>query len=274
MRALTNAVRSCSRVGAAILLVVALSGCSSLGIGNSARVEKAKEMMAERCKWAGEKIYRTVSDVDGIFLIKVRPAGINYGDQFKLDDPYGRDLGGENYIGSFLGGRFSTNSAGRGRLPESPSFLYVEANDSSDGRRYRYTGAVRDVVHTSSMLIGGDGSKFTTRDFVVDKALASGEKPRYGVTYDDISTREEREYWIAGSSLKVIDLQTGEAIAERIGYMVDMQQGDRTGGRAPWLMAARYACPEFGGGNLSHDQALQASRFVFKVLTPGKEGKQ
>jgi hypothetical protein len=37
--------------------------------------------------------------------------------------------------------------------------------------------------------------------FVLDKNPASGPAPRYGVTYDDISTRKEREYWIAGSSL-------------------------------------------------------------------------
>jgi len=58
-----------------------------------ARLQKAEAMFAERCKNAGEKIYRTVDDVEGIFLMKLRPSEINYGEQFKMDDPYGRDLG-------------------------------------------------------------------------------------------------------------------------------------------------------------------------------------
>lgn len=50
-----------------------------------------------------------------------------------------------------------------------------------------------------------------------------------GSTFDDISTHAEREYGIAGSSLRVIDLETKEVLAERVGYMVDMAQGSRAG---------------------------------------------
>ena len=113
--------------------------------------------------------------------------------------------------------------------------------------------------------------------FVLERVPASEQLPRYGVTFDDISTHEEREYWIAGSSLKVIDLQTNEVIAERIGYMVDLGQGSRAGGRSPWLFAADNACPDFqrfknpvvrtrGASN----QAWQTQDFVEKVLKPAK----
>lgn len=88
------------------------------------------------------------------------------------------------------------------------------------------------------------------------------------MTYDDISTREERDYWIAGSSLKVIDLETDEVIAERIGYMVDWAQGVRVGGRSPWLLAANNACPEFAPRHGSVSQLSQTIRFVNKSLKP------
>ena len=42
----------------------------------------------------GREIHKTVENVEGVYLLKIRPRGINYGDQFKLDDPYGSDLGG------------------------------------------------------------------------------------------------------------------------------------------------------------------------------------
>jgi hypothetical protein len=86
------------------------------------------------------------------------------------------------------------------------------------------------------------------------------------VTYDDISTREERDFWIAGSSLKVIDLQTNEVIAERIGYMMDRGQGNDSGGRAPWLFAADHACPMFAPQHGAAFQTYQTRKFVEKVL--------
>ena len=111
-------------------------------------------------------------------------------------------------------------------------------------------------------------------DYVLQKAPPS-PLPRYGVTWDDISTREEREYWIAGSSLKVIDLQTNKLIAERVGYMVDWAQGSKAGNRSPWLFAADTACPSFRFipnaprvSPDSHWQIGQTYRFVSKVLKP------
>lgn len=88
------------------------------------------------------------------------------------------------------------------------------------------------------------------------------------MTYDDISTREERDYWIAGSSLKVIDLQTDEVIAERVGYMIDWAQGITVGGRSPWLLAADNACPEFSARHGATSQMFQSVRFVNKALKP------
>jgi hypothetical protein len=111
--------------------------------------------------------------------------------------------------------------------------------------------------------------------FVMERVLATDKPPRYGVTFDDISTREDREYWIAGSSLKVIDLDTNEVIAERIGYMVDWAQGIFAGGRSPWLFAADNACPSFtpfgqrpSGQPAFSSQPGQTLIFVEKVLKP------
>lgn len=245
------------------------------------RLAKAQAMFAERCKTAGEKINRRVEDVEGVLLLKVRPEGVNYGAQFKLDDPYGNDLGGKAYIGSFIRGNYRTvgKSTPAPGSPPRLGYFYVEVIDQDDGQRYRYTGSVREVEATSSILIGGNGQKFKTSSFVLDKAPAPGSAPRYGVTYDDISTPEEREHWIAGSSLKVLDLQTNEVIAERVGYMIDIGQGNISGGRSPWLMAASHACPPFARNPLvplpteqaARAQIRQTQDFVEKVLEPRKE---
>jgi hypothetical protein len=228
-------------------------------------------MFAERCKKSGEFIHRTVTDVDGILVMKVRPDKINFDQQFAMTDPYGDDFGGEDYTESFLRGFHAQNSGSAnlpaGVAPEVAGFQYVEAVSSVDGVRYRYTGRVEEPWLTNKSYLKG------YLRFVADRSSPGTPPPRYGVTYDDISTREEREHWIAGSSLRIVDLATNEVIAERIGYMVDAGQGSRAGGRAPWLFAFDNACPSFVSGSRSGRRAApfaryQTARFVEKVLKP------
>jgi hypothetical protein len=265
------------------LLAIALLGCSATAQKPREPSERQKTAMAmfnERCKKAGEFIHRTVENVEGIYLLKLRRHDINYDDQLKLDDPYGRDLGGIGYIETFIRGNYTATHEinPSSNWPARPSgYLYIEAEDPKDGKRYRYTGGVKAVRKKD---VTAPAIQFELRrnpnydlniyEFVLDKTFAPGPAPRYGVSYDDISTREERDYWIAGSSLKVIDLQTNEVVAERIGYMVDWAQGSKVGGRSPWLLAASNACPKFADNHGSSAQPYQAVRFVEKSLKPSK----
>jgi hypothetical protein len=228
-------------------------------------------MFNERCKKAGEFIHRRVTGVDGIFVMKVRPDVINYDRQFAMTDPYGHDFVGEAYTRSFLRGFFAQNSGGSalppGIPPELVGFEYVEAVSPVDGVRYRYTGRIEEPWQTNKSYLKG------YLRFVADRSPSGSPPPRYGVTYEDISTREEREYWIAGSSLRIIDLTTNEVIAERIGYMVDAGQGSLGGGRSPWLFAFDHACPSFLARSKTPGPAAplalyQTARFVEKVLQP------
>ncbi|MBX3619845.1 MAG: hypothetical protein KF891_07655 [Rhizobacter sp.] len=257
----------------ALLLGLTLSACAiQARYEAQERQRVAMSMYEQRCKTAGETIHRTVDNVEGIFVLKLRPQNINYGDQFALDDPYGSDFDGEAYLRSFLRGHYQ---GGKKPPPDGPprlGYQFIEAVDPTDGVRYRYTGWIEEPWQKDHQRY----LKGYLR-FVMDKAPAPGAAPRYGVTYDDLSTHEEREHWIAGSSLKVIDLQTGEVIAERIGYMVDPAQGSRAAGRSPWLLAANYACPAFGRefkgpklyyGHASLSQPYQTLDFVEKVLRP------
>lgn len=238
------------------------------------RQARAKAMWQERCKKSGEFIHKTATGVEGVFLMKLRSEKINYGDQFALDDPYGSDLLGDGYIKSFLRGSFRLGKPNLTAEPGDPpriGYRYVEAIDPVDNKRYRYTGRIEEPWQKDKSFLKGYVR------FAMDKTPALLSPPRYGVTYEDISTREEREYWIAGSSLKVIDTQTSTVIAERIGYMFDWGQGDQSGGRSPWLLAADNACPDFHRFHNqkyrepgSAAQAGQAQDFVEKVLQPIK----
>jgi hypothetical protein len=271
-----NLTLRAQQLTAAFLVCLTLAACSSTPPAPSrseqrSRGQVAMAMFAERCKKTGEFIRRTEKGVDGILILKVRPSEINYGQQFAMTDPYGHDFVGEAYTRSFLRGFYAQNSAGStraaGAAPELIGFEYVEAVSPTDGVKYRYTGRIEEPWLTNKSYLQG------YLRFVADRSAPGTPSPRYGVTYEDISTREEREYWIAGSSLRIIDLSTNEVIAERIGYMVDAGQGSNGGGRSPWLFAFDHACPSFLArsntpGPGSPLALYQTARFVEKVLQP------
>lgn len=229
-----------------------------------ARYAKAEAMFQERCKKAGVFIHRTAENVEGIFLLKLRPSETNFRNQYRMDDPYGNDLQhADAYIQSFFWGR---HEEGFLHSVKAGGYRYVDAVDPTDGKRYRYTGGVKAVrkkdVNAQAIRIELERDPnydLNIYAFVLDRVPAPDPAPRYGVTYDDISTHEERDYWIAGSSLRVIDLQTNEVMAERVGYMMDPGQGGISGGRSPWLIAARTACP-------MRPSQGQTREFVEKVL--------
>lgn len=242
------------------VLTICIAPVSAEAESARTRLKTAEAMFQERCKTAGEKIYKTVDNVESVFLMKLRPKKKNFNDQYLMDDPYGMDVTGEGYIASFLMGRNA-----RGSLAQEDGvtggYRYVEAVDPQDSSRYRYMGRVDEPWRYDNSY-----SK-TYKRFVLDRVPTTGPMPRYGVTYDDISTQKDREYWIAGGSLKVIDIQTKEIIAERIGYMMDRGQGNTSGERSPWLLAARNACPSFPVTSGGHPfKGYQTRNFVEKVL--------
>jgi hypothetical protein len=258
----------------AALALPLLAACvTPMSEEDARRVERAKVAKVKfeaYCKNAGEKIYRTAENVEGVFLLKIRTT-TNFGGQFVMDDPYGHDVTGNEYIESFLGIKIKTLRPAKFMEGDPPrnGYKYVEAV-AEDGRRYRYTG------YWDQPWLRDKSYGEWVREFALKKELATGPAPRYGVTYDDLSTREDREYWIAGSSLRVIDLQTNEVMAERIGYMWDPAQGRPGGGRSPWLIAASYSCPGFDFNpnrpKLRPAQPLgQTEHFVEKILIPKVE---
>jgi hypothetical protein len=212
------------------------------------RLNTAMTLFQERCKSAGEKVDRIVENVDGIVWMRWRPSHVKSGDQFELDDPYGRDCGGEDCIGTYLFDYAMVPSGAGGLSPSNKRlFRYVDSIDPVAGERYRYTKASPSATLSK-------------------QKPASSDTPRYGVTWEDISTREDREHWIAGGALKIIDLQTQDVIAERIGYLLDPGQGSTAGFRDPWSWARSYtrACPPIA----QHNHA-----FVAKVLKPTRQGE-
>lgn len=242
--------------------------------------QSAVDLFKERCKSAGIKIHKRVENVDGVMLIKVRFQPSSSTDQFTLSDPYGDDGVDDLYIRTFLRNYDSHNgTTKRDKPPYRRGFKFIEVQNEQTGHIDQYTGAwsliARKLPNGASLKPDDDGLR---KEFVLSKRIVTTPQAHYGVTFDDISTWTDRSFWIAGSSLKIIDLKTKEVIAERIGYMMDVGQGNNSGGRQPWSRAAANACPDFKDRLESQKilkdlppysyQRMQTTDFVESVLIP------
>lgn len=236
------------------------------------RAEAGQALWEEKCRTvAGEKIYKTVPDVEGLVLLKVRPKA---GDR-EWADPnwpgaaFAREARDVRYIESFLGYEHSSDPAGeapvspsfRGYvntdyLPNNPSNLpgyrYVDVIDSEDKQRYRYI-----LVHKPRST-----SKIGWIDTLLEKSPAPDPAPRYGVTFEDHVVPEERALGVASSTVRVIDLETDEVLGEMLRYAWSTPASRAN--PSPWLAAHR--CPEHGVGTGSATR-----KFVDQVLIPKKE---
>ena len=264
------------------LLVAALWVSAAFGYDPSNRAEylaKIKEAEAyykEKCSTvAGEKIYKTVPEVEGILLMKVRPDRTDK----ELSDPnwpgaaFARESGGDWHIKSFLGYEVATMANGK-YLPitrehrgfislqkssqnptNRPGYRWVDVVDEKDGKRYRYTLVKKPRVQ----------SKIGWVDIVLDRQPAPEPAPRYGVTFEDHIVPEERAMWVASSTVKALDLKTNEVLGELTRYAMSYVHIPSSNNSGPWL--TEEWCPALAGFTASYGTRL----FVDQVLIPAEE---
>lgn len=150
-------------------------------------------------KYGGDKIYRTVDNVEGVFQMTPRPPMTDamWQDQYGMPDPWGKAQGDsssrlkEDYPSIALG----ANAVGTGK----PGYWFIEQRTAAGESALPY---VRRIP-----------SKGNEKGIYTSKL-----RSRYGYQTEDLSTPELRKRWIAGGWIKIIDLQTNEVLAERVGY--------------------------------------------------------
>jgi hypothetical protein len=237
------------------------------------RYAKAKALFEERCKTAGVVIHRTVKDVEGIELSKIRPeipwGGREYFDPMFPGAAMAAESQGNSYVQQFLFTEFRDppNLERRGLLvvPKgipSPGriglrgYRYVEQVDPATGQRMRFTlPADPNAVRWAGPL---------------EREVVHHSSTRYALDYEDIVDPADRSHWVAGTRLKVLDRQTGEVIAEMTRFVWDPGFGVSTTGRWPWRHASSFGpsreCPSEEGVKNNISRA-----FIDAVLIP-KQG--
>ncbi len=210
-----------------------------------------KKLCAEK---SGQKIYKTFTGVKSVLVVKPLPPATEKDlyDQFWYGDPYSdtvplgvrrSESAGLRLVGSLKsrGFRQRTNA-------EDTGFDFVELVEN--------LGAERRIVKYSI-----DPSGKGVRNSI------SSPVSRFSVSWEDISTADDRKYWVAGSRLRIFDLSDNSLVAERIGYFIEGGFGSQAGGRRPWLTSRgpNTTCPSIQ--TLDYDDRM----FIQKALKPLEE---
>ena len=206
------------------------------------RYEPAKARFDQLCQNAGEKIYRTADNVDGILLLKVRGDDEKYQsnrynplkDQMWEDAAVESEFDREAYIEEFL-------------LPYTSSFP-------------RYTYA--DVLQKNGLVIRYSRQR-EEQNWVMEQRPTPHPRARYAVTYENDISWENRKHWIAGTTIKVIDTKTNELMAEKTMYAFVPELGYSKFEQNPNPWGRGMRCPS---GESEFEQ--RTVTFAIKVLIP------
>ena len=206
------------------------------------RYDPAKARFDRLCQNAGEKIYHTADNVDGILLLKVR------GDDEKYQDNSYNPLKDQMWEDAAV----ESESKGEGYIEE---FL-LRSNLSFP--RYIYA----DVLQKDNSIIRYSIYK-VNQDWVEDKQLNPHPRARYAVTYENDISWENRKHWIAGTTIKIIDTQTNELMAEKTMYAFVPELGYSKFEQNPNPWGRGMRCPS---GESEFEQ--RTVTFAIKVLIP------
>ena len=189
----------------------------------------------QRCESAHVTYYKTVPPQDAVFIMKPakRATTAQLKDQFWMGDPYDLPETPEWEARGLLFRQKTLLPTGSPEARQRGGFDYVEApHPDKPGKYMRYK------LWTPRGYADGRPLYKMWEPMEADTRLA-----RYGYTWDDISTKEDRHFWVAGGRLRVVDLETGEVVAERVGFVIERYFGVTSSlfNQTPWMNAQK--CP-------------------------------
>lgn len=204
----------------------------------------SQEYFEHLCKTeAGEFIYKTVENVEGVYMIRPREHASDYIQEhlYAMEDPYGyTDWEARDPQTIFVDPPWRVYSYFETPVPPSTTSKVPRA------RYRRYSSYVQDK---SPMV----------EEYVPDL------RSQHGYVWRGIPRPHDREMGIAGGELIVLDLQTKEVLGVRRGFT---RSGDvRNNLTGIWWLSAQV-CPTLRSDKRSQKDGDFTYWFVSKILKP------
>ena len=228
---------------------------------------KGKALFEERCKTAGEKVYRTADNVEGVTLLKVWDTEYPETDNIQLWEYAGLPMQSTTYgyMYGFLGWRIKKirndlDNLYSNNISEDVISSYdIRAIDERYiiQRGYHYV----DIKQENGKYLRYSFKNPYDKELIEVVTSPISIPSYYAVTFDNFIDLEERKYWIAHTRATIIDTRTNEVMATKDWYSFEPEQGYANSFYPMWLDAD--TCPStkyFSGG--------QIELFTQSVLNP------
>jgi len=211
-----------------------------------AKYEPAKAIFDKLCKEQSAPIIkRTVEDVEGVLLLKVRPDSFSIRHQQVADQLWeGAGLPtlphGKRYLLYFLRDRKLDDKYSNkirnsiGAADHRRGFRYVEVRDVATGATTRF---IAKMVQEPSV---------NQAEAELFEAPLKSPAARYAIDLIDNIDPALREHWIAGTTIRIIDTVSKEIVAEQTWWNWDPGFGNANQ-RSPWLLGK--SCPRDKAGD-------------------------
>jgi len=195
---------------------------------------------------AGEFIYKTVENVEGLYMMRPRKVATDYELEhlYVLEDPYGDVMGERGHPQDYL----VQPPFGLYQFLEEPSL------SSGNGTRRHSRIAAKD---SSRSFVYMKGSHSESVPYIVKSGDVPESISHFGYTWRGISRPHDREFGIAGGELIIMDLETKEILGVRRAYI-------RSGGVRNNLTGIWW----LGGGKCKKLGAKLPYEFLYDILKP------
>ena len=197
----------------------------------------SKAIFEERCKSAGEKIYQTVENVEGITLLTVpkeSPQGAR-NDPMWEGAVFSWGEAEEEYVKKFLYWeiiyddnpmRILQSVDPRPSARETQIRLWGHPTNMTEYQKayrgYRYI----DVKQKDKRFLRYRFPDDKDRKDIDTLLVQPIERPsRYALEYKPIVDPEDRKHWVAGLTVNIYDLQTNTLMATKTWYALNLIQG-------------------------------------------------
>lgn len=216
----------------------------------------SQEYFDHLCKTeAGEFIYKTVENVEGIYQMRPRESAKNdylLEHLYAMEDPYGLAVGVRDSPQDY----FVQPAIGKYQYLEIPLPRPSMTEESLKYRRY-----YRDEKsHPGSQFPTAIDGQFVQVPYIVAMADVPTLQSRYGYTWRGITRSHDRELGIAGGELIILELQTHEVLAVRRSFVRSGSVRNNLTG-VWWLTA----------GKCSKESLKMDAQFINEVLKPASQ---
>lgn len=207
-----------------------------------------QEYFDHLCKTeAGEFIFRTVNNVEGVYMMRPRKEATDYELEhlYTLEDPYDAtdDTNPQDYLVQPPFGQY--------QFMESPH-IKDETDSSHPYVRY-FRGSEKE---SKKDYVYMDGARSHRVPYIVKTEDVLSLRSRYGYIWRGIPRPHDRELGIVGGELIVLDLQTNDVLGVRRGFIRSGGVRNLTG---IWWLGGQV-CPV--------KKALSSSQFIQNILRP------